>query len=70
VVRTAAADDRRYQTVKLAPSGRRLVPVLAALADQNDQEFFGHMSAGEVAALIATLKEIVGRRQLKNVPVD
>jgi len=70
VVRTAAAGDRRYQTVKLAPRGRKLVPVLAALAGKNDAEFFGHLSAEQFTALIATLKEIVTRRQLRGVPVD
>jgi DNA-binding MarR family transcriptional regulator len=70
VVRASAAGDRRYQTVKLAASGRRLVPLLAALADQNDAEFFGHLSAEQISALISTLKEIVARSQLKGVPVD
>jgi DNA-binding MarR family transcriptional regulator len=70
VVRTTEIGDRRYQKVKLAPTGRKLVPALAALADQNDAEFFGHLSADEVAALIDTLKDIVNRRQLKAAPVD
>jgi DNA-binding MarR family transcriptional regulator len=70
VVRTAGTGDRRYQTVKLAPLGRKLVPILAVLADQNDAEFFGHLSTNELSALTNTLKEIVGRRQLKGVPVD
>jgi DNA-binding MarR family transcriptional regulator len=70
VVRTAGAGDRRYQMVKLAASGRKLVPVLAALADQNDAEFFGHLSAEQLSALTSTLKQIVTRRHLKGVPVD
>lgn len=70
VLRASPAGDRRYQTVKLAAPSRRLVPILAALADQNDAEFFGHLSPAERAALIATLKEIVNRRQMKGVPVD
>jgi DNA-binding MarR family transcriptional regulator len=70
VVRAAGEDDRRYQTVKLASSGRKLVPTLAALADQNDAEFFGHLSPEQIAALTNTLKEIVRRRQLKGAPVE
>lgn len=70
VVRSAVEDDRRYQTVKLAASGRKLVPVLASLADQNDAEFFGHLSAEQISALTTTLKEIVTRRRLKGVPLD
>lgn len=62
--------DRRYQVVKLTVSGRRLVPVLAALADQNDQEFFGHLDAHERAGLIALLNGIVVRHNLKSVPIE
>jgi MarR family transcriptional regulator, lower aerobic nicotinate degradation pathway regulator len=70
VVRRAAGADRRYQSVKLAASGHKLVPVLAALADQNDQEFFGHLNAEQLSALTGMLKQVVSRRQLKSVPVD
>lgn len=70
VMRTAAEDDKRYQTVKLALSGRKLVPLLAALADQNDAEFFAHLSTSEISTLISTLRDIVHRRQLKGAPVD
>lgn len=70
VIRRAEGADRRFQTVRLAATGRRLVPVLAAMADANDAEFFGHMSAEELSALTTSLKEIVHRKQLKSVPVE
>ena len=41
--RDASADDRRAQTLTLTAEGRALVPRLAALADQNDAEFFGDL---------------------------
>ena len=50
--------DRRYQTVALSPSGRRLVPELAKLADQNDREFFAHLSDEEQEALGNVLRSI------------
>ncbi len=62
--------DRRYQVVKLTASGRKLVPGLAALADQNDREFFGHLGARERSALVAILEGIAHRRELKGVPVE
>jgi DNA-binding MarR family transcriptional regulator len=62
--------DRRYQIVKLTASGRRFVPILAALADQNDQEFFGHLDPQERIGLIALLKGIVDRHRLKSAPVE
>lgn len=66
----AGKADRRFQVVKLTPAGRRLVPALAELADQNDREFFGHLSPQQQADLAAALKEIVRRRGLKQAPVD
>jgi DNA-binding MarR family transcriptional regulator len=61
--------DRRYQIVALTGSGRRLVPALALLADENDHEFFGHLSDRERASLSSLLEEIVHRHGLKSVPV-
>ena len=57
VARTAMDGDRRYQSIGLTASGRKLVPVLAALADKNDEEFFGHMGSEEMTALTGMLKE-------------
>ena len=62
--------DRRFQTVTLSASGRRLVPVLAELADQNDREFFGHLSEKERGKLIGLLKEIAETRGFNSVPVE
>lgn len=70
VRRSEAEGDRRYQTVELTISGRKLVPVLAALADKNDAEFFGHMNREQLSALTETLKDIVQRYQLNGAPVD
>jgi hypothetical protein len=51
-------------------SGRKLVPALAALADRNDEEFFGFLRRDEVANLTKMLKAIVHRHGLKSAPVD
>ncbi len=62
--------DRRFQIVNLTASGRTLVPGVAALADQNDREFFDHLAAKDRKALVAILKGIVRRRELKGAPVE
>ncbi|MEI9891096.1 MAG: MarR family transcriptional regulator [Caulobacteraceae bacterium] len=41
VARAANPDDGRAQTLALTPRGEALTPELAALADNNDAEFFG-----------------------------
>jgi DNA-binding MarR family transcriptional regulator len=62
--------DRRFQSLALTPAGRKLVPVLAALADQNDAEFFGQLADEQRSDLIALLKDIVRERELRDVPVN
>lgn len=68
--RKADPNDGRGQTLALTASGRRLVPELAALADQNDAEFFDHLAPGDRAMLEAILKDIVARRGLKTIPIS
>jgi DNA-binding MarR family transcriptional regulator len=69
VSRAEAADDRRFQDVRLTPAGRTMVPKLAALADQNDHEFFSHLPVGERERLVATLKKLVATNKLKQIPM-
>jgi DNA-binding MarR family transcriptional regulator len=70
VTRTASRDDLRYQSLALTAAGRALVPRLAALADRNDGEFFGHLSPAERRAIEDAMKEIVRRKALKTIPVE
>lgn len=62
--------DRRFQAIALSAAGRKLVPRLAGLADQNDQEFFGHLSDRDREHLAVVLKTIVQQRGLNAVPVE
>jgi len=70
VSRTVVAQDRRWQDLALTSKGRALVPRLAALADENDTEFFGVLSGEDRTALERILKKIVRRREIEGVPVD
>lgn len=70
VVRTPDNDDRRCQTLALTAAGRGLLPALAALADRNDEEFFGHLDPAQRAMIETTMREIVRRHGLKAVPVE
>ncbi len=70
VARTADPDDRRAHTLALTGPGRNKVPRLAALADANDEEFFGLLSKGDRATFERTLKVLVERRGLKTVPTE
>ena len=70
VTRRERNDDRRFQSIALTSAGRRLIPELAALADRNDEEFFHPLSAGERAALIATMKKLVQAHGLQTLPTE
>jgi DNA-binding MarR family transcriptional regulator len=69
VSRTAGTGDKRFQTAALTAAGRKLIPTLAALADANDTEFFGHLHDEQRTELVKLMKEIVRRRGLKDMPV-
>lgn len=62
--------DGRAQWVRLRSKGRALVPTLAALADQNDDETFGHLSAEQRAALSETLALLVARLAIRGAPTE
>jgi DNA-binding MarR family transcriptional regulator len=70
VTRADRSDDRRFQSIALTATGRHRVPQLAALADQNDEEFFGPLSAGERAALLASMKKLVQAHGLQTLPTE
>ena len=68
--RTLSDGDRRYQLIGLTAVGRRLVPTLARLADENDREFFGHLKADERRLVVRILENIVRKNGWKDLPVD
>jgi DNA-binding MarR family transcriptional regulator len=70
VTRTASEEDRRYQALALTAKGRVLVPRLAALADENDAEFFGHLKPAERLSIENAMRNIVRRHGFKSVPVE
>lgn len=62
--------DGRAQRLSLRPAGRRLVPKLAALADANDAEAFGHLDARQRAELLTTLQAIAARLGIRGAALD
>lgn len=70
IERRANPDDRRAHTLALNRAGRALVPRLAALADENDEEFFETLASDERRRLAQLLRKIVKEHALTIVPVD
>lgn len=70
VTRKDRTDDRRFQEIALTAAGRKLVPSLAAIADENDEEFFAPLTVREREALMATLKKLVQAHELHRLPTE
>ena len=70
VTREEGPTDRRTQTIALSPAGRRIVPQLAAIADQNDAQFFATLSPKQREDLVATLKKLVQANHLDKIPTE
>jgi len=56
--------------IALTAAGRRLVPTLATLADQNDEEFFHQLSRKERESLLSLLKKLVQVHGLEKLPTE
>ena len=70
ISRTASADDGRAQTLRLTKVGAKFLPALAALADQNDDECFSHLSAKDHEALHRILRELAEKFSIASVPTN
>jgi DNA-binding MarR family transcriptional regulator len=70
IARDASPADGRAQTLRLTGEGRLLVPELAALADANDADYFGHLTPAERKAMEDMLKAVAKRQDIRTVPVE
>lgn len=68
--RAANPDDGRAHALRLTPAGRKITPVLAALADVNDAESFECLDVAERATLALLLRKIVVARGLSGAPTE
>ena len=66
----SAPSDGRVQVLSLTQSGRRFVPVLARIADQNDERFFRCLSASERDVLAKLLVKLAECNQIRDIPVQ
>ena len=68
--RELAEGSAREQVLQLSAKGRALVPRLAALADQNEVHFFGHLAPRERQALMQSFQALAAHHRLTEVPVN
>ena len=70
VTERGALEDKRSRSLELTRSGRAKVPVLARLADENDNAFFGGLTRDDHVKLVEILKTLAATNSLKSTPVD
>jgi len=70
VTRTESSGDRRYQEIKLTASAIKLIPKLASIADENDENFFSILSQTERSVLTKTLIKLAELHKLNTNPIE
>lgn len=68
--RRYASGNARDQALVLTSSGRAMVPLLASIADANDEHFFGHLAAQERQGLMSAMQALVKHHALKDIPTS
>lgn len=66
----AAPSDGRAQLLSLTRAGQKAVPLLAGIADANDERFFGRLSGKERKTLRKLLIKLSESNQINHIPVD
>ena len=66
----AKEGDSRFRLLSLTRAGRRSLPVLAEIADQNDARYFDCLSAREKGTLRELLAKLADRNGIRDVPIE
>lgn len=69
ITRSESKTDRRYHEIKLTTKATELVPILAIIADENDQLFFAKLSSVEQKTLTDLLIKLSHIHQLNTNPI-
>ena len=67
VNRQHSRHDGRAQQIWLSYAGQKLVPELAAIADENDEALFGHLPMKVRPVMIALMQDIAKRYHLSTI---
>jgi DNA-binding MarR family transcriptional regulator len=70
ISRMTSEEDNRVHFLSLTPQGRRVLPELGTIADENDEHFFGALDPREQTTLRSLLSKLADVHRIGNVPVD
>lgn len=63
-------EDNRVLLLSLTAEGRRVLPELAKIADDNDTHFFACLDTDERATLRRLLEKLAGCHEIRDVPIE
>ncbi len=66
--RKASPEDRRYVTLDLTPSGKKIIPKISREADLNDAAFFDCLSKTDKTHILRIMQTLVETHKLKEKP--
>jgi DNA-binding MarR family transcriptional regulator len=66
----AREGDNRYRLLSMTRAGKRSLPVLAQIADQNDARYFDCLTAKEKALLRKLLLKLAEHNRIQDVPTE
>lgn len=66
----AKEGDSRFRLLSLTLAGRRSLPILAEIADQNDARYFDCLSAREKNTLRKLLAKLANHNRIHDVPTE
>ena len=70
ILRSESKQDRRFQNIVLTKTGKEIVPTLAQLADENDEDFFSKLNTEEKEQLLNLCKKIAFHKSLTTIPLE
>ncbi|TGN08727.1 MarR family transcriptional regulator [Leptospira ilyithenensis] len=70
LTRKESSNDRRYQEIELTKEAKLLLPKLASIADENDEQFFSVLSLSERKTLTELLRKTAEFNQLTKLPIE
>jgi DNA-binding MarR family transcriptional regulator len=66
----AKEGDNRYRVLSLTRAGKRILPILAQVADQNDSAYFDCLDAKEKVAFRELLIKLAEHNRIHDIPAE
>ena len=68
--RLTSPHDNRVKLLSVTRRGHRILPQLAKIADDNDENAFGCLDVGERATLLRLLQKVADLHNIRDVPIE